>query len=474
MKLTILHTNDLHGRVPQLLRVATVIRRIRAEVESSGGHCLYLDAGDAEDTSLLESSLTKGNAMEAILRGAGCDYAALGNAIPGRYGPGAVTDLAKYFGRPLLCGNIFAPGGECLVEGLQPFAVESFGKVKVGIIGLTDPVRSYGTFFKLVAKNPAELLPGYIDEVRARGAETIILLSHLGFNNDKKIAEAVSGIDVIIGGHSHTKLDEPVLVNGTHIAQAGDFGKFIGRIDLTIDPVTGKLTTLKGFLLPITDDIPADPQAQASMEAQKTRVDEMMRLEIGILKDPIELVDDRECAAGNLLADALLERFPEAQVAFVLSGHWKTGLAESGPLTQGTLYSSNRSTANPGKVELTGLQIETFLIEALKPENAARQLHALRGSLVGMPHLAGMRARYNPSDLSSLEIYVGDEHLQKDKKYLVVSTDMEFADYINYLVIPSEEVEYEVPTIMPEVLEDYIALHSPLSAPEGGRLNSRS
>lgn len=92
IQLTILHTNDLHGRAQQLLRIANLVRHIRSEVEANGGYCLYLDTGDSEDTSNLENSLTKGSAMESILRGAGCDYVALGNAIPLRYGPEAVEN----------------------------------------------------------------------------------------------------------------------------------------------------------------------------------------------------------------------------------------------------------------------------------------------------------------------------------------------------------------------------------------------
>ena len=469
--LTLLHTNDLHGRVTQLLHIATLVRQIRAEVKTNGGYCLYLDAGDSEDTSLLESSLTKGSAMEAILRGAGCDYVALGNAILARYGPQAIINLAKYFGRPLLCANIFSHDGK-LLEGLQEYVIETVGGIKISIIGLTDPIKTYEVVFHLLTKKPIDLLPDKIGDLRSQGAQMIILLSHLGFKDDQKVAEEIAGIDVIIGGHSHTKLDQALLLKDTIIVQAGEFGQFLGRLDLEVDPVSGKITLFKEELIPITDDIPSDPEAQAAVHIQKERVDETMRLEIGTLREQIDLVSDCECAAGNLLADALLERTQGAQIALVLAGHWNTGL-DSGSLTQGALYSANRSTANPAKVELSGEQIETFLREALKVENAARQIGPLRGNPVGMPHVAGMRVRYDPEDLTLLEIIVGEEPLQKDRKYIVASTDMEFSNYVNYLVIPDEQVDYEVPTIMPEVLEDYIARHSPLAMPTGQRFIRR-
>ena len=81
-RLTILHTNDLHGRVEQVFRIAALARQIRQEVEAGAGHCTLWDAGDAEDTILYESSMTKSRAVMALLRGAGYELEALGNATP--------------------------------------------------------------------------------------------------------------------------------------------------------------------------------------------------------------------------------------------------------------------------------------------------------------------------------------------------------------------------------------------------------
>src|SRR6185503_18814663 len=122
------------------------------------------DAGDSEDTTLLESSLTKGSAMNAILRGAGCEFAALGNAIPIRYGHEAISDLAKHFGRPLLCAN-FLDGENNLVAGLEPFVIQSFGTFNLGIIGVTDPMKTYETFFHLKPQQPDDILPTLIEHV---------------------------------------------------------------------------------------------------------------------------------------------------------------------------------------------------------------------------------------------------------------------------------------------------------------------
>jgi 2',3'-cyclic-nucleotide 2'-phosphodiesterase (5'-nucleotidase family) len=180
------------------------------------------------------------------------------------------------------------------------------------------------------------------------------------------------------------------------------------------------------------------------------------------------LFEDHECAAGNLLADALLERVRDAQVALVIAGHWMTGL-EAGLVTKGALFSANRSPANPARVEVTGAQIEQFLREGLKPQNISRRIRSLRGSPIGMPHVAGMCVRYSTST-ETLDIQVGNEPLQKDRMYVVAGTDLEFYDFMGYLPLPQDQIEYEVPIIIPEVLEEYIARHSPVPAPDLGRI----
>jgi 5'-nucleotidase len=242
-------------------------------------------------------------------------------------------------------------------------------------------------------------------------------------------------------------------------------------LDLEVDPVSGKVTHFEGTLLPVDESVPPDAHTVAAVEAEQARAREIMSRVVGTLSQPFDLADNCECAVGDLLADALLERVKGTEIALALAGHWETGL-ESGALTQGQLFAANRSTANPAKVELTGEQILQFLRAALKPGNAAQAPHSLRGRKMGLPHVAGLTIRYDPSNLETIEVRVGSQPLQGDQKYVVAATDMEFSDIYGYLVIPDEQVEYEVPTIMPEVLEEYIAHHSPIAPAALGRIRT--
>lgn len=459
IRLTVLHTNDLHGRVEQVFRIAALAQQIKREVAASGGYCALWDAGDAEDTILYESSMTKGRAMMGLLRGAGYELEALGNATPLRYGPQAIAGLAEDFGRPLLCANMFEPESERLVTGLEPYTIQHFGELAVGIIGLTDPMRFYA-FFNLNMGDPVRLLPQLMAEVRARGAQTIILLSHLGSRQDRHVAESVTGIDLIIGGHDHIELNPPLVINQTIIVQAGDYGRRMGRLDLEIDPRSGRIMQHHGALLPITPELPIDLDTQRVFTQQQARVQHIAARVVGTAHNPIDWAPDRECTAGNLVAD-MLRDWAHADVGLALGGQWRSGL-ETGEITIGRLYAACRSTANPGLTTVTGAQLMQFLREGLKPENAARTPQPLRGTPIGWPHVSGLRVRVKASE--PIECWINGDLLQPDRAYRVAATDLEFSDIIGYLIVPDELVAYEVPIIVPEMLENYLAQHSPIGA----------
>jgi len=460
IRLTLLHTNDLHGRIQQLAQIVTLVKQIRSDVTQSGGICFYFDCGDSEDTTQLESCLTRGASMHTLMKAAECDLAALGNAIPIRYGPQAVENLAKAYGKPLLCANLFEKNGD-LIKGVEPYKIIEVKGIKLGFIGITDPMRSYGTIFGLDPKDPKELLPQMIEQVRALGAQTVILLSHFASKNDIPLADKVSGMDVIISGHDHRQISPPLEVNGTLIVESGEFGEMLGRLDILLDEKSGKVRKSHGELIPITDGISQDQDFLNAVKLQEEQAENLMSEEVGHLLQSVDCISDKECASGNLLADALLEYVDGAELAFVINGHWTNGLA-SGKVTQRDLYTANRSAGNPARIKLNGKQIQNFLTEALKTENIERKLHPLRGKECGWPHIAGMRVVVDSKNPGKMEILINGRSIKPQEEFVVAASDMEFSEILGYLPIPDEEIEYEVPTILPEVVEIYLKKHSPL------------
>ncbi len=141
---------------------------------------LYLDAGDIEETTVRVSNLTKGVAMHRILTAAGCDVATVGNGAWLRYGMQVITEQADTAGYPLLLANL-AP-----VEGVQPSVLLRAGEWQIGVIGITDPfLRFLGGFdFGIESLEPLPLVRELARELRTRGAELVVLLSHVGYENE--------------------------------------------------------------------------------------------------------------------------------------------------------------------------------------------------------------------------------------------------------------------------------------------------
>ena len=468
LHLTLLHTNDLHGRVHQLSRIATLVHQAREEIAQHGGNCLYLDAGDAEDTTLIESALSRGTTMNVLLRAAGCEHTAMGNAIAVRYGPQAIASLAQAYGKPLLCANLFTPAGEIL-PGTVPYRILEVAGHAIAVIGFTAPMDFYTNFFKYPAREPIDLLPGLIERVRSEGAKTIIALTHIASDQDIQLATAVSGIDIIIGGHDHKRIAPPLVVNNTLIAQSGQHGEMLGRLDLVIDRDSGKVIQHSGVLIPVTEEIAEDKTVLQAMKEENARIDGLMNKVIGETHVALEATEDSECAAGNLQADAVLAHVKGAQVALMVNGHWVSGLG-TGKITQKQLYTANRSAGNPALVHLSGAQIRQWLVAALDPQNVARKIHPLRGRCIGMPGVANLRIVAERARLQEMQVFIGDVPMQDNEQYSVAVTDLEISRLLNYCAIPDEQAQFEVPIVLPEIIEEYLATHSPIESVLMGRI----
>jgi 2',3'-cyclic-nucleotide 2'-phosphodiesterase (5'-nucleotidase family) len=208
MKLTILHTNDIHGRVDGLARAATLVRRIRAE---TSWPVFYLDAGDIEETTTPISSVTKGAGMHRLLRAAGCDAAAVGNAVWLRYGAHAIESHAAAAGYPIVCANLVP------IPGAVPAALLRAGDERVGVIGLTAPFDDFRANFDfgVDALDPRPLVLEHSAALRSEGAGLVVLLTHLGLDmppgvlGDRTLLPELAGaVDLVIGAHTHQLLPE--------------------------------------------------------------------------------------------------------------------------------------------------------------------------------------------------------------------------------------------------------------------------
>lgn len=284
--LTILHFNDVHGRLDALPRLFTLIQRERASALRQGRAVLVLDGGDSSEGGQWESAATQGRANFALLEAMGVNATVLGNNEP-QWGRAALERLVASVHFPVLAANLSnsADPSQLAVPGLQASTLIDLVSFKVGLVGVTTVVPNAYDRFGFQAIDPIPIVRREAAALKAQGAHFIILLSHLGYApsetkktwtnpndiTDDVVAAACPEIGVVVGGHSHQLVERPMLIGNTLIVQAGDLGRYLGRLDVDIDPATGRGRT-HAYQLFSTEGVPPDPTINATLELVREEV----------------------------------------------------------------------------------------------------------------------------------------------------------------------------------------------------------
>jgi 2',3'-cyclic-nucleotide 2'-phosphodiesterase (5'-nucleotidase family) len=419
LRLTILHTNDIHGHVDRIAQVATLVRE---EKEGSDHRVLYLDAGDVEETTSRLSNFTKGVAMHRLMNATLCDAATVGNACWLRYGPGVLAEQAAVSNHPQLLAN-FKP-----VEGPVPSVLLG----DVGVLGLTDPFRQLfeDMDWGFEALDELEVARSVAADLRARGASLVVLLSHLGWEtpasrwDDRRIAaELQDDVDLIIGAHSHDLLQHGERIGRLLVAQAGKHGEYLGRIEIDGESMVASVE-------PIADDVPPSPRVLAEIEAIEGEVQQTLAEPLGAI--------DRELDA-EWIADMLRSRMG-ADVG-VFSEGLASGTIPPGTVTRGALYEASETGANPGVTSMTGVQLAAMIARGNDPEFMSSTANALRGRPRGALRVAGI----DPATID------------RDRTYTVAGSDWELDAYGGYTDSAwGLKIRYEFPMIIREAIEEHL------------------
>jgi 5'-nucleotidase / UDP-sugar diphosphatase len=354
-KIVILHTNDIHSRLigyapesnytPLTLnddktiggfaRIGTIIKN---EEKSNPGITLVLDAGDFLMGTLFQELEPTTGFQLRLMKTMGYDVVCIGNH-EFDFGNEKLADIVSSAAkrgeipRVLLGNAVFdmKDPGDDAIEKLfnsgtigRKYTMEKNG-LKIGFFSLMGKVADENAAYAppLKFSNQVRSARKLVGELKYENCDIIICLSHSGVNIDKngqwagedvKLAKKVKGIDVIISGHTHTKLEKPIMVNGTPIVQAGEHGQYVGKLELTYD--NGKVTMDNYSLLPVDDRIEGDPEINRLIEDQKTLVnDEILKpigmdykkpvAESGFLLECNDMGDVKGSNLGPLVADAI-------------------------------------------------------------------------------------------------------------------------------------------------------------------------
>jgi 2',3'-cyclic-nucleotide 2'-phosphodiesterase (5'-nucleotidase family) len=388
---------------------------------------LYLDAGDVEETTTRISNLTKGTAMHRLLAAAGCDAAAVGNAAWLRYGPQVLAEHAKAASYPILCANLVP------LPGAQPSALLG----KVGIVGLTDPFRSFldGFDYGLQTLDEIETAKQAARSLQDRGAELVIVLSHLGYDvselpiDDQRLAQALQGeVDLIVGAHSHNLLPDGERIGDVLVVQAGSHGTHLGRVEISDGTMTASV-------IEVPPDTPAHAGVLAELEAAEAELGAHLQEVLGDLPEAL----DQE-AAALWLAGIYRERM-RADVGLATPGVSFDGGLSAGPLTRGALWEACHSSGNPGVVTMSGEQLQHVIERGRDTEFALTTTRSLRGRPRGILQVSGA------------------DVIEPAGSYAVAGCDFELEPYGGMVEADwGLEARYDYPTILREAIEEHLRL----------------
>ncbi|PZX12813.1 sulfur-oxidizing protein SoxB [Palleronia aestuarii] len=323
-----------YGRMGGLDRIATVVKAIRAQSPEA----ILLDGGDTWQGSL-PAHRTQGADMVHLFNALGAE--AMTSHWEFTLGIERVTEIIESeLQMPFLGANIFdAMWDEPAYEAMTSF---ERGGTKIAVIGQAFPY--------LPIANPSWMFPdlsfgvrqermaSVVQEARDGGAEVVVVLSHNGFDVDRKMAADVPGIDVILTGHTHDALPEPVQIGETFLIASGSHGKFVSRVDL--DVRDGRMQGLEHRLIPIFSDVIApDPEMTALVEETRAPFKEELTEEIGKTDSLLYRRGNFNGTWDDLICDALLEQ-RDAEIALSPGFRWGASLLPGDPITREDIFNA--------------------------------------------------------------------------------------------------------------------------------------
>ena len=425
--LRFLYVNDFHGFAEPYQPLGSVeplggaaylagaVDRLRNERPT-----LLLAAGDMIQGNNW-ANLFQGKSSIELMNAMGFDAMAVGNH-EFDFGPKVLQERLTEAEFPFLGANVQG------LAGLKPYVIKTSGGIRVAIIGVVTadtPITTHpGNVAGLKFTSPEAAVARCLKELKGK-ADLIVVLSHLGYPEDRALAQKVPGIDVIIGGHTHTRLETPVRVNHTIIGQAWEHAKALGVLDLDLED--GKIVKFAGHLEEIKPASgQADQAAQRIVAQYSLQVDARLDKSVGETEVDLdgEQVRTRETNLGDLVTD-IMRAAAGADAALINGGSIRTSL-HRGKVKAKDVYAALPFDNYLVAIRLTGRQLRQALEHGISGKNGAGRF----------PQVSGLSFTYRrraPAGARVSEVLVQGRPLDPGKQYVVATNDFLAAGGDGYL-----------------------------------------
>ena len=479
-KLTILHSNDMHGDfLPKtdadgnetggLPRLSGYINQVREQEDN----VLYVNAGDMFRGSIIDSEYAGLSTIDLmnVLRP---DATTVGNHEVD-YGLAHLLFLEKCAKFPIINANFFITMNNARL--FKPYLNVEIGGMRILFIGiLTEEVlastrqeKIIGTFVDV--KAAAKEVGIICDNYRTTRTDLTILLTHIGLENDRKLAMELDpdcGVDLIIGGHSHTFMDRPEVVNGIPIVQAGTGTGIIGRWDIIYDVKAKKIDMSNWRCISINPKTaPEDPVMAELLDSYRSETDsKYKRVVTRWARKLTHPSREQETEMGNLYADALQW---ESSFDIMMMGSGSIRKKELGPIIEyQDMLENTPFDDNLWMVEVTGAQFRRIVKHLMRDE-------AWVGETEFYQFSKGVHIRYNRTTKTLEALEFKGKEVTDTQKLKIAIQNYHYKNFDEFLGVPLEEVKKNmkprvVATSVNNIIEEYFATNDNLDAHVEGRI----
>lgn len=437
--LNIVHTNDLHSHLLPFDNyhdceldsecLGGFARIISFLKNQKSNHTLIIDAGD-RFTGTSFYALTKSKFLLPLFQKMPYDVITLGNHEFDDNLPETVSFL-KQWHVPVVVANLKIKDSEDLSALVKPSVIVEKEHHKIGIIGLLTPET-------VIIDNPnisilpfSEVMTKEIEQLKKQGINIIILVSHIGLDADKKLAAQFPEIDLIVGGHSHSLLNNgptslsadgpyPIVMNQgkTLIVSSGMGGRFVGNLKLIFD-TEGTIIGYNGNTIPMNSNITSDPQIVSFIKNAQEELHSLLNENITFLPNsygftPQKNYCSENCPVGMFLAQTLHANYPEIDGVFLNSGSIRRGLP-FGSIIWGDIIDSYPFDNDAVLVHLTGKELENFLEHGLKN-------YHMNGKTNEMLQTSGIQYHFSKDKKKIKSVTIKEKSVDLEKTYTFLTS----------------------------------------------------
>lgn len=478
-KLVILHSNDMHGDfmaeevdsrlVGGVSRLSGYVNKVRSEEKN----VIYAISGDMFRGSIIDAEY-RGMSTIEIMNMLSPDVVTIGNHEID-YGIAHLLFIEKCAKFPIINANLFIKTNGARL--FKPYLVERVGGMNVLFIGIiTEEVLAQAKQDPLIGSfidtaEAAHEVKRICNAHRSTDIDLTVLLTHIGFENDKKLAAIIDpscGVDVIIGGHSHTKLERPEKVNDILIVQAGTGTDYIGRFDITVDTDTNSVDSYEWEMVPIdANTCPRDTQLEEIIEKYKKVTDEKYSRIITRFNERLTHPQrNKETALGNLFADIFKNSLG---VDIMLLGSGSIRNEFLGPIVEyGSLKETFPYDDAIYMMKLTGAQLRHAVKFILRDE-------AFSGTTEFYQISEGIKVVYSKTAHEFRQFTFNGEEVGDGGIFSVGLQSFHFSNLESFLDLKYADIEKVckprvVTTSCLDVLEEYLSEHQKLHGGIDGRI----